>query len=247
MKIITNEELIEKRKKWASILSPLALFLLLGGLALNIFSIRSEQVDPLYFYGTMSLLVFGFIASTIASGLVNQWVKEPRSDQVLEKLLKGFDNKNTMLNYTRPESPHILVGQSKIYSITTKRQDGEITVIDNKWRRKFRLSDIYRFFANEGLGRPYDESKQSAQNLANFIQNNFPDDLADEDLTLPIEPIIVLTHPNVLLTVESSDIPTMQSGQLKAYIRQSTKGAAIKAEIRRALIEMLSGKNAIMR
>jgi len=90
MKIITNEELIEKRKKWASILSPLALFLLLGGLALNIFSIRSEQVDPLYFYGTMSLLVFGFIASTIASGLVNQWVKEPRSDQVLEKLLKGL-------------------------------------------------------------------------------------------------------------------------------------------------------------
>jgi hypothetical protein len=198
-----------------------------------------ETTSPLYFYGTMGLLVTGFIASTIASGLVNQWVREPRSDQILEQVLKGFDNKNVLLNYTIPTTAHILVGQSKVYSITTKGQDGDITVTNNKWKRKFRFSDIYRFFANEGLGRPFDEAKHSAESLAKFIQENFPDDVADEDLTIPIEPIIVLTHSKVILSVESSDIPTMKSGQLKAYIRQSTKGAALKANVRQKLVEIL--------
>jgi len=240
MKIITNEALIENRRKWASRLSPLALFLLLGGLALNIYSMRSpETTSPIYFYGTMGLLVTGFITSTIASGLVNQWVREPRADQILEQVLKGFDNKNTLLNYTVPAAPHILVGQSKIYSITTKGQDGDITISNNKWKRKFRFSDIYRFFANEGLGKPFDEAKHNAENLAKFIQENFPEDMADEDLTIPIEPIIILTNPEVNLRVESSDIPTMRSGQLKAYIRQSAKGAALKANVRQKLVEIL--------
>lgn len=240
MRVITNEELIENRRKWASRLSPLALFLLLGGLALNIFSMRSpETTSPLYFYGTMGLLVVGFVTSTIASGLVNQWVREPRADQILEQILKGFDNKNTLLNYTIPAAPHILVGQSKVYSITTKGQDGNITVANNKWKRKFRFSDIYRFFANEGLGKPFDEAKHNAESLAKYIQENFPDNVADEDLTIPIEPIIILTHSEVILTVESTDIPTMKSSKLKAYIRQSTKGATLKADVRQKLVEIL--------
>ncbi|HHJ07174.1 MAG TPA: hypothetical protein ENK24_06715 [Anaerolineae bacterium] len=240
MRVITNEELIENRRKWASRLSPLALFLLLGGLALNIFSMRSpETASPVYFYGTMGLLLTGFVTSTIASGLVNQWVREPRSDQILEQLLKGFDNKNTLLNYTLPTTPHILVGQSKVYSITTKGQDGDITVANNKWKRKFRFSDVYRFFANEGLGKPFDEAKHNAEALAKYIQEHFPDDVADEDLTIPIEPIIILTNSEVNLRVESTEIPTMKSGQLKAYLRQSAKGAALKANVRQKLVEIL--------
>jgi len=131
------------------------------------------------------------------------------------------------------------VGQSKVYSITTKGQDGDITVANNKWKRKFRFSDVYRFFANEGLGKPFDEAKHNAEALAKYIQEHFPDDVADEDLTIPIEPIIILTNSEVNLRVESTEIPTMKSGQLKAYLRQSAKGAALKANVRQKLVEIL--------
>lgn len=234
MRVITNEPLIAKRKRWASILSPISMVLLLGGLVLNFWVGRQETIAPIYFYSMFGCLLLGFVTATISSGMVNRWVKEPRADQVLSQAMKGFDNKHILLNHTT-DVPHVLITQNRILAITTKLQDGVIQVDNNKWRRKFTFSRLLRIFVDEGLGNPTYEAEQNAQKLAKSLQKHLS---AGEKIA--IEPIIIFTDPKVELTVTSSDIPVLKSTRLKAYIRQTTKGTAINAELRDKLVDVLA-------
>ncbi|MFQ5578094.1 MAG: hypothetical protein ACE5G8_14005 [Anaerolineae bacterium] len=238
MKVITNEAIVAKRKKWANILAPIAMLLLLGGLGTNLLSLRSEQIDPLYFYATLLLLLLGFIASTVSSSLVNRWVREPRADQILGKTLRGFDNRHILFNYTTP-FPHVLVAQNKVYAIITRPQKGHIRVTNTKWKRDFSLSRVLRFFADESLGNPTIEAQLNAGKLAKYLQQALP-----EETEVPIEPVILFTHPEVQLTVNGSDVTAMKAGNFKAYLRKSTRGAALGAQLRQQLTQILSNRPA---
>ncbi len=238
MKIITNEKKIAQRKKWANILSPIAMVLLLGGLGLNILSLRNSndgQITPIYFYGTLVLLVLGFIMSNISSHLVNHWVREPRADQTLAKALKGFDSKHYLFNYIH-KAPHILLTPHKVYVITTKGQKDTVSVDGEKWKRPFSLMRALRFFAQESFGNPTLEARQNAAAAAKTLDAILP-----EDADVALQPLIVFTNPDVDLTVNNPTIPVLKSTKLKSFIREQNKGPAIPHDIRQALITGLSG------
>jgi len=234
MKVITNETLIAKRKKLATRLSPLAMVLLLGGLATNIISLRDDTVSPLLFYATLTLLVLGFLMSTVATGLINRWVREPRADQHLTSALKGFDSRHALFNYTT-KAPHILLAPNQLYAITTKFHDGQVSVKDNKWHRNFSLGRLLRIFADEGLGNPTVEARQNAKILEDLLKNNLP-----EAADIPVRPVIVFTDPKVDLTVENSDVPVLKGKQLKTFVREGAKGASIGVDTRKKIIALFS-------
>lgn len=237
MKVITNNERIEKQKKLAKRLSPIAMVLLLAGLGLNILSLRQSNsagvVDPLYFYGTLVLLILGFILSNISSHLITHWVKEPRADQSLGKILKGFDNKYFLFNYAT-KVPHVLLTPTKIYAISTKDSKDAIEITGNKWKRAFSLSRLFRFFADEGLGNPTAEASQNAGKVAGLLKD-YP-----EAADLPLEPLIVFTNAEAQLTINSTEIPILKGKKLKNYIRENEKGAGIEFETRQKLIEIFA-------
>ena len=97
MKVTTNIELVENRRKWAKRIAPVTMLLLVGGLITNFLSINS----PEYFRPTLILLALGFVSALISSHLANNWVREPRADQVLEQVLKKFGNDYALLNYIK--------------------------------------------------------------------------------------------------------------------------------------------------
>ncbi len=241
MKVITNEKKIAQRKKWAGILSPIAMVLLLGGLGLNIASLRttnSGEINPMYFYGTLALLILGFIFSNISSHLVNHWVKEPRADQTLAKALKGFDSKNYLFNYTG-KAPHVLLTPQKVYTIITKGHNAKIEVDGKKWKRPFSVGRLLRFFAEENFGNPTLEAEQNAEIVAKKLAEILPD-----TATVPLQPLIVFTHPDADLTIRNTEIPVLKAGKLKSYIRENSKGQAIPYEIRQLIVQTFSGENA---
>lgn len=242
MKVITNEPMIAKRKKLANILSPIAMVLLLAGLGLNIMSLRNSndgQITPIYFYGTLGLLILGFIFSNISSHLVNHWVREPRADQTLQKALKGFDNKTFLFNYMQ-KAPHILVTPQKVYVITTKGQKDTVSVNGDRWKRPFSLMRALRFFAEESFGNPTYEAQQNAKAAATALSYALPDDAPQ----VTLEPLIVFTHPDVDLTVNEPTIPVLKASKLKSFIREDTKTSAMPFEMRQAIIKALSGDSA---
>ena len=233
MKVYTNEELIQKRKKLASIVTPIAMFSLLGGLATNFLSTRGDNPNSIYIFITVGLLAIGFIAATTSAHLVNHWVKEPRVDQVLAKALKGFDNQHILFNHTT-KVPHILLSPGGIYAITPKIVNGEISVNERRWRRKFKFSRLIRFFGEEGLGNPTVEAETNQAKLESLIKTHLPD---SEEIM--VEPVIIFTDPTVELTVNDSVIPAMTSNRLKKYLRQTSRKGTVSHEHRQQLVEIL--------
>ena len=117
MKVTTNTDLIENRKKWAKRIAPVTMLLLVGGLITNFLSINSPQ----YFRPTLILLALGFVSAIVSSHLANHWVREPRADQTLSQMLKKFGNDYLLYNYIGPV-PHILIAPDAIYSFVVKNQ-----------------------------------------------------------------------------------------------------------------------------
>ena len=235
MKIHTNEVIIAKRKKQAGIVTTVALVALAGGLVVNFISTSREVINPLYIWATITLLAVGFIAATISSNMVNHWVKEPRPDQFFVKALKGLDNRYVLFNYTSA-IPHVLLSQNTIYALMPKLTDGEISVTERKWRRKFKASRLLRFFGEEGLGNPTVEAEHQQQKLTQLVHNNITN---GDDLT--IETLIIFTDPNAQLTLENPTMPVVPGKQLKKYLRQESQAAEINREQRQQLIALLQG------
>ena len=111
MQVITNTQIIESRSKWAKRVSPAAMLVLLGGFLLNMYSFQK----PEYTRYTFLLLMVGFFLAIVSSHLVNRWVKEPRSDQVLSTTLKKFGKDFILFNYTTKPS-HILITPTRVYA-----------------------------------------------------------------------------------------------------------------------------------
>lgn len=235
MKIVTNEPLVAKRKKQANVVSLSAMGLLIGGLVWNLTSINDSEFNILKFYGILTVLMLGFVMSSISANLVNRWVRAPRADQSLADTLKGLDNKNVLFNYTTPV-PHILMAQNKIYIITPKHMDGQISVDQDKWTRNWSWMRVLRGFAEESIKSTTVEAERNVHLFNKFLEGHLP----DESESLPIEPLIVFTHPKVDLRVNDSSITALTLKQLKNHVRKAMKGSALSADLRRRLTDAFS-------
>ncbi len=232
MRVITNTNIIENRSKWAKRVAPLTMLFLVGGLITNFLSINQPQ----YFRLTLLLLALGFIFATISSNLVNHWVREPRADQVLTTMLKKFGNDFMLFNYTSA-TPHILLTPTRLYTITVKNHDGQVTVKERRFSRKFTWSRLFRFFADEGLGSPISDAENNSHKLHKFLDKN----LAGEEMP-EIQPLVLFSNKEVNLSLDAPPIPVIRSNQLKSYLREHNKSKNISAAQRKSLISTIGGQ-----
>lgn len=230
MKAFTNTELIESRTKWAKRVAPLTMLFLIGGLIVNFMSIN----EPAYFQYAVIMLGLGFLMSIISSHLVNNWVREPRTDQALINSLKKFGNDYFLFNYTAA-APHVLLTPSRLYVLVARRQAGEITVKGNRFSRGFSFVRLIRFFADEGLGVPFSE----AQGKVNSLHKSLSGQLAEAAMP-EIKALVVFTNKDAKLSVTDPVIPVLTISELKLYLREHDKNKAISAETRGQLLKILS-------
>ncbi len=233
MKIITNEKFIQGRVRIARRTSLIGLAVLFVGLI--------ASFNQQYYYLSLPALLVGFILANVSAFNANRYVKEPRPDQVLVKVLRGFDNNYRLFNYTVPVA-HVLLTPSRLYTLTTKLQDGQIRKQGSRWRRDFKLRRIFFFFNEEALGNPTREAHDDAERLHRTLEKVL------SEATPPVEPLIVFTHPKAQLEVtesspgEPADVPALTGGDLKKFLRAQPKGAPFDADLRRQLTELLQGE-----
>jgi hypothetical protein len=231
MKVSTNSELIESRKKWAKRVAPVTMLLLVGGLITNFLSIN----DPAYFRPTLILLALGFVSAIFSSNLANNWVREPRADQTLSQVLKKFGNDYLLFNYIGP-IPHTLIAPDAVYAFVVKNQKGEITVNGRKISRKFTPGRILRIFAEEGMGAPITEAQGRSSKLDKFFRKSLP----DEDIPY-IKSIVLFANPDAELVVNEPEVPVLKTNELKQFLRDEAKNRTISAEQRKKLANLLAG------
>jgi hypothetical protein len=232
MKVVTNTKLVEQRSKWAKRVAPLTMLFLIGGLITNFLSIN----QPAMFRPTLILLTLGFVSAIVSSNLVNNWVREPRADQVLEQLLKKFGNDYMLFNYTSPVR-HVLLAPNSLYVILVKNVDGKITVDGRRISRKFTLRRLFRLLGDESLAAPMTDAEKQVGRLHKFLSK----DLVDEEIP-EIKPMILFSNKNAELTVNNPAIPVMPTKGFKSFLREEGKARNISAEQRKRLAEVLANE-----
>jgi hypothetical protein len=228
MRVITNEKLIKNRARLGRMASFAGLAVLILGLVASL-SLQWLLVS-------FGCLFVGFVLSQIGLYHANRWVKEPRPDQTLVKILKGFDDRYHLYNYIL-KAPHVLLAPFGLCVINPKDQGGKIRCEGEKWRHEGSWRRvIFRLFGQEGLGSPTKEVRAEAGKLRRFLAERLPDE------EVPIEEVVVFTNPQVDLEAENSTVLALDGGQLKAFLRNMSKERPIPGSQRRQLDEILAGE-----
>ncbi len=231
MRLTTNEKLIERQSKFAR-------YATFGGLAVLLGSLVVSFTNN-YLLSYVSLFV-GFILAYIGSILANKWVKEPRADHVLEKSLKGFDNKHHLYNYLTPVS-HFLVAPNGILVFKVKPHDGTVSCQNGRWQRPWRWSRLIGGMGQEPLGDPVAELNSEIAAMRKFLA-----DKMENAAMVPIDGYVVFTDPRVQLSVDDPTLPVVKAEDLKDTLRKSKRGAVLppkfQDDLAHALGEESNGK-----
>jgi len=217
-------KLVNQGKRFGKIASLVGLGILIAGLVV---SFRTPMIWLAY-----GCLIVGFILSNIGIYLANRWVREPRADQTLTKVLKGFDNQYALYNYYLP-AQHVLLTPTGVIVFVVKPQNGEIRCEGNRWRHKLTIGRVLRFLTEEGLGNPTQEARQETESLQRLIRKH----VTEGDV--PVSAFIVFTSQDEKLRLEvvNPAIPVLRLRELKERMRKLSKGKPIPTEIQQKLTE----------
>jgi hypothetical protein len=230
MKIITNEKLIRRNTRFGQ-------FAMYGALAM--------VGAMIYFYATGQalkqtslswLLILGcFLLSQVSIYFVNRWGRRPRSDELIDRALKGADDRYAIYHYTSPTS-HLLVCPAGIWAILSYYQRGTIVYEKGRWRQKAGgcMQMYMRFFAQEGLGRPDMDVSIERDAVTKYLNKLLP----DKDLP-PVQVVLVFLSAQATLEVEDPPHPTLALKDLKEFMRKAAKDKALNQQQIEEIVQAL--------
>jgi len=253
MRTYRNVRKIQGKEKLGRRLSTLGLVVLFIGLfasfSQNYFTgARAESslgqfMSQYWPYISFAALPLGFIFASVGSYFINRFAhrrwpgskKIARPDEMLERYMKGFDNKYAYFAYSLPPA-YALVGPCGVQIFTVRSDKGRVKVSGDKWREPFSLGRIFTIFAREGVGNPKSDLLDQGKKLSEVIAQA-PD--ADQFDDVPVEGAAVFLNPEVQLEVDNPTVPALRGDQLKAYIRRRAKENKVNAKTLKALTEYL--------
>jgi hypothetical protein len=224
MIIIRDDEKVARYKKWAQRILIIGLLLLVGGMVILFVLGNNPNV---IFYQTLALLA-GWLLAQVGTYLAHRYVRSPRPDVTLDKAVKPAAGNGRMYHFVLP-APHVLLTPSGPIVFNLKFQNGEISYKDGKWKQ--RGIGMRRFFGQEGLGNPEQETESMVKSLAGFIHKEDPN---IEEVS--IGAMIVFTTEKVKsLEVDGSEIPAMHFTKVRKFLRKEGVGKPLPPEIYQAL------------
>jgi hypothetical protein len=227
MQVITNEKLIKNRARLGRVASFAGVAVLVLGLV--------ASLSPQWLLASFGCLFVGFVLSQVGIYNANRWVREPRADQTLVKILKGFDDRYYLYNYVL-RAPHVLLTPFGFCVINPRHQAGKVRCEGERWRRDLGWKRILRLFGQEGLGNPTREVRAEVERLSKWASEQV------DKWEVPIEGVILFTNPEVDLEVENSAVPVLDGKQFKSFLRNLSKERPLSGSQRRQLAEILAGE-----
>lgn len=211
MQIVTNKKLISKNAKigvWGQIIG----FLIMLVSAILTFQ-TSVYVGPAYI-----TLALGILLSQYGIYYANRWSRRPRSDELLDKVLKGLDKKYTLYHYSSPVA-HLLVGPAGTWCILTRAIKGKVFINTSNGRWKHSGGGtLFKLFGQEGLGRPDLDITTEIKRIKNMLK-------ASINVSPPINAVVVFTHDEIDVNIPISAGNALHLQNLKSFfIKQSKKG-----------------------
>ena len=199
---------------------------------------------------SFAALPIGFLLASLGSYYINRFASRrwpgiktiARPDELLERNMKGFDDKYAYFAHSLPAN-YVVTGPCGVLIFAVRGDRGRVNIQGDHWKEPFSLGRLFTLFAREGLGNPAREIEEQAGKLRSLLGDGSTTDEAGANshtlAGVPVEGAVVFLHPQVDLTVENPSPPALRADQVKEYIRRRTKEAKVQPDVVRRLTERL--------
>lgn len=225
MRKISNPSYIRWRKRIGSLGQIGGLAVLVGGMVVTF--TYPNRLDLAY-----GALFAGFILVNIGAGFTNRWGRTPSPDQAVDDLLKGLDDRYTIVHY-RLGAEHVLFSPGAVITLLLKYERGQVSYDGKKWRQAG-VSGLNKFFGVESLGNPVLDAAGEAIALERKLKRI----LKGEDLP-EIRPLIVFLNERTRVDAENSPLPALHSSKIKDFIRKMPRGGALRPDLLQRVLESI--------
>lgn len=210
MRIVTNQELVQRNRRLANILFFFSMGVLIAGfLVANLqLTARDETSLALSLILPWIVLPIGFIATLASVRMTNMWVRRPRPENVIPAGLKGISKRSVLYNYYHFPARHVLIAPQGVFAIITRFQEGNYTVEGDKWKTAGNpLSSFMRFLRRDAIGNPTEEAGRAASHIKQLLSEKMPD--------VEVQPLIIFTDPRARITLINPTIPVLYADENK--------------------------------
>ncbi len=215
MHVVVNEKLVRTKLRLAWAFHLCAFVVYAAGLWVS-----STQPDQSLegTAGIFGAIVVGLLLYSVGQGYLRRWGPRMRQDGVLAKVMKGLDNRYSLLAFPSTRLPdYILIGPGGVQVIVPRALDGTISCRSDRWTREGR-GGIGRFFSAIGrnaLGDPGLDVSRGIQGVREHLRKR---GLAG-DHEPPLSGLVVFTNPNARLRIEGCSQTVTGVKQLRNHIR----------------------------
>lgn len=270
MKIYRDLDRIQNRDKWGKRFSMTGLAILFIGLLASFIPswYPPEVVGPTALirflqanWTTISFIALplGFICANIGSYNINRFSRRrwpgnkqmARPDEVLQRALKGIDNKYAYHAYSLPAS-YVVAGPCGLLVFLAKSDKGRVVATGDRWREPFSIGRLMTVFAREGIGRPQRDLELQQQDLRKLLEQIDAESGVEEEIEeqkgegqtialvdTPMDGAVVFLNGDMQIELENP-VPTgLRVDQVKQFIRRKTKEVKLSNQHARELLNAL--------
>ncbi len=226
MKVVRNDMYIQRRATLGNWAFPIGYIILILGLVTSLLYPQLALIPVVAFF-------VGFGLTQIGIYYIHRFVRPDRPEAALTQALKGLDDRYVLYHYMLP-ADHVLVGPDGVRTFVVKWQGGEIRCRSDRWSQPMGpLRRILRWMAQDTLGNPTREAQLEAEALRRYFARHL------DEKEVPIQSIIVFTHPEARLEIEGSSIPVVHARKLKEWLRREARQGAFPRDLQEALWRIL--------
>lgn len=192
----------------------------------------------------------GFLCASIGSYFINRFARRrwpgskvvARPDEVLERGMKGFDDKYAYFVHSLPTN-YLLAGPCGILLFAVRSDRTQVIVQGDRWREKFSIGRFFTVFAREGLGNPPRELEDQTKKIRTLLESAPPVPAGESGTTslasVPIDCAAIFLNDATQLDVDGPNIPVLRTDQVKEYVRRKTREVKLSNQTIRTLHEFL--------
>mgnify|MGYP005840605445 CR=1 FL=1 len=255
MKIYRNLTQIKKKESMGRRFSLAGLAILFVGLLASFVPswIPPKPIQPglngflqqYWSWISFAALAIGFMLASIGSYYINRFARRrwpgsrffERPDEVLERAMKGFDDKYSYFAMSLPVG-YALAGPNGVTVFAVRSDKGRVVVNGDKWREPFSFGRIFTIFAREGVGNPAAELEEQKQKIRDLLGQTTASDAPQT----PIEGVAIFLNQEIQLELTNPTVPVLRADQLKDYVRARAKEVKLSNAAVRILSEQLVEK-----
>lgn len=227
MRVIRHNGYIKSRKRRARWMAFLGFLVLTSTLWI---ALNPDLLLPAYI-----AMLGGFLLFNLGMQQVGKWSRNPRNDQFLDALLRDkLSDKYALVHFApigKRKAEHLLSYPGGLLAITLRELDGTIVNKGTRWSRKRVGLRRLLSFSGPQLGNPGMDTQLAISETETF--------LAEHDLEVDVDGVVVFFHPEVELDVESPEYPVLLGDELAPFIRDLESDEFLTAAEREATMELL--------